>query len=1402
MVKEEFSANMKVAMSRIFLSHASADERQAKALKQWLTEQDPPLANEIFLDLDHQTGIKAGQHWKEALRKAGTRCEAVICLISHSWSDSLECRVEYRTAENLSKQIFCALLEESARSSTAVDLTRDWQHVLLFPDSGTVPTTSIDIDDGSNQIVFPTDGLIRLRDAIRGAGIGAESFVWPPPRDEHRSPYRGWEPLEEVDAAVFFGRDEEISKGLDALRDMRIQGLATLFVVLGPSGTGKSSFLRAGLLPRLRRDDRHYFILDPMRPRRNALTGEDGFAKSLAATRVRFELPEGPLGDIKRACTAGDWHRIAQWIEEVQHAAAQRCLADSDGASDSPPVALLPLDQAEELFNSDAGPEAGRFLDMIAHLASHPTLGLIVCATIRTDRYTALQTAPQLAGVSSQLFDELRPMSESHFSEVITKPAKRSTEGGRQLTIDPALVNNLAEEASSGADTLPLLALAMARLYEDYASTGTITVDHYANVGRMAKIVQAAVDEVLSGDPAEREEQLRVLRSAFIPWLAGVDSESERPYRRTAKTSELPTASRPLIDALVSKRLLVKDELGGDTIVEVGLESLLHHWDDLRRWLDEENQRLKESDALVRTAHGWHTHRENESWLLSGSRLVEAEQLLEDPTFHDSLSEIEPFVEASRARENQRLEAERLALEERVEVAERLAKTEVEARKEAEAHSRTLRKRSRILALVLTVAIVLGLMALSYYRSADRQATLATAAVVVDRAQTEQIVGRQSTLQYLAASKLRGDEADETRLNLAGVDASLGSAQKIVDIPGTSVKTAFTDNGPVAVSLTPAGIRRWSLSTGAPIGDPIPTTPPENVALSPNGELIAARFLTTIDIIDFASGRRLRTLESRDGFNGAVAFSPDAQTIVAALNGQLTEAWRTRSGDRLWMRGGHISDVFTIAFSATGDKIATTGYDDRIVMWDTATGHQDYSFPTSHQDLIRGLAFSPRGDMIASGANDYKIKLWRLEPRGQARFISELDGNTGTVLALAFTHDGSTIVSGASDQTIRLWDATTGAQTGQPLIAHSMPVVDLRFSSSGQDMESMSTDGTVRLWNTNQLIPDTGHESAVYAIAFEQDGSLITAGQNGTVRRRFPHDIGIIPTPTKQFLPSQSATISSKGAIISFGDLPPALFPPGETTPKILTPGEADVSAAVFSPDGSYLATGTVDGVISVWNVPRGDLYKTFSGPAHRAHKITALAFSPDGHTVASAEFGNDVWFWNLKNDTDGGRPLVAQRDTIRTLAFSPDLKTFATGSADNTIELWDLSAHSKTHTLKGHTGQVNDVRFSRDGKLLASSSIDRTIRLWDVMTGRDLGKPLAGSTDSVLKIAFSPDGKLLASAGRDGTVRLWHVPTADPQTAICTKLAYDISPQEWQDWVSANIDPRQVCPNLPQPPS
>ncbi|MET1034062.1 MAG: TIR domain-containing protein [Arthrobacter sp.] len=1176
-------------VSRVFLSHSSRNSAEAIALKRWLVERDPGLAEEIFLDLDRDTGIAPGERWKRALRQANERCEAVICLLSTHWETSSECLAEYRTAENLGKLILCARLEPLNREG----ITGEWQRCDLFGDG---PATEIPVGDTGSSVSFQTDGLLRLHRGLRRAGIGAGQFAWPPPEDPERSPYRGWEPLEEADAAVFFGRDAQIVRGLDALRGMRASAVESLFVILGPSGAGKSSFLRAGLLPRLRRDDRHFLVLRIVRPGRDVLTGERGLARAVHDLRSDVGLRYPALGDIKDACLRADAELVARWLAEARQAARTRLLDETDGLPW--PTVVLPLDQAEELFGADAGPEAPRFLGLLAHLTSRgdgSAPAMVVACTIRTDFYGSLQAAPELGRLKSVVFDELRPMPPANFKEVIQGPAARASAAGRPLAIRADLVERLLRDSAHGADSLPLLSLTLALLYEDYGGTGELTLEAYESMGGMSRVVQTQIDSVLARDPVVRKSQLDRLRTAFIPWLATVNADNDQPMRRVARRADLPAEARLEIDALVAKRLLVQDERDGEVLIEVALESLLRQWGDLAGWLAAEREDLKEADTLERAAEAWVRNRRNPAWLLEGERLGSAEDLASKPGFRDRLSHAREYLSASRAREDRRIAEEKRRKDAELSAAR-------EKQQLAEDHASALRRRSHVLRAVLAATVLIALVAIAGFFQASQAQRVAT-----DRAREATALQLTAEGQAMLAGATPGGELLGMQQMLAARalkrtpqgDRAIASAvvtqrdvHKMVEV-GTPVgSVVFDPDGRVVVSGNSGGsVQRWDAETGQPVGD---------------------------------------ALTGHDGAVRAVAHSPDGRRIASAGADGTVRLWDAGTGQPVGEPlTGHRGAVHAVALSPGGRLIASAGADGTVRLWDAVTGGPVAPPMSGHQGAVNAVAFDADGRLIASAGDDRTVRLWNADT---ARSAGEpLTAHKNWVMSVAFSPDGRRIVSGSADYTLVLWDTLERRPIGEPLTGHGQEVFSAVFSPDGRRIVSGMGDGTVRLWDAEAAVP-MEHGAWVFGIGTSADGRLIASGGgDGSVRLwnagtgraaggpLAGHDGAV-----------NSVAFAPDGRLIASGgaDKTVRLWN-AETRQQIGKPlagHEASVKSVAIGPDSRRVASGSDDRTVRLWDTGTG----TAIGDPSTGHwdEVNGVAFTPDNLRIVSGSRDSSVRVW------------------------------------------------------------------------------------------------------------------------------------------------------------------------------
>jgi AAA ATPase domain len=348
----------------------------------------------------------------------------------------------------------------------------------------------------TTRICEPESSKLRHFNALEKAGLDPRFFAWPPESEKDRAPYRGLRPLESADAGIFFGRDAPIVEATDRLRGLRAASAPRLFVILGASGAGKSSFLRAGLLPRLARADAHFLPLPAIRPEQAALFGENGLIGALEKI-----LPSRTRAELREAIRAGA-PVLRPLLTELANAAFQRTLADA--ASAAPPAIVIAVDQAEELFRAEGAEEGVALLSLLRDLAIEDAPAVIVLFAIRSDSYDELERAKPFEGFAQSTLP-LLPMPRGAYKEVIEGPARRLNEAGGRLSIEPRLTEHLLGdiERGGGKDALPLLAFTLEQLFREYGAAAALRLADYESFGGIEGAIEKAVERVFKAADAD-----------------------------------------------------------------------------------------------------------------------------------------------------------------------------------------------------------------------------------------------------------------------------------------------------------------------------------------------------------------------------------------------------------------------------------------------------------------------------------------------------------------------------------------------------------------------------------------------------------------------------------------------------------------------------------------------------------------------------------------------------------------------------------------------------------------------------------------------------------------------------------------------------------------------------------
>jgi len=1168
-----------------------------------------------------------------------------------------------------------------------------------------------------------------------------------PGKDSADSPYPGLAAFDEETAQWFHGREQLIARLVTRLRQ-RLQGLSMVLVV-GASGAGKSSVLRAGLIPGL--DTGALAVPGSERwPRKVMKPGPTPLRE--LAVRLANRL-------------GGDSVEIAEKLRQNPNNAALilRQVLDFDrrrrdgAAADRPEPAteagrlVLVIDQFEEIFTQcEDGLERQRFVDAICAAADGqpgapaPALVVLVLRAGFVEHCTA---HPALGPALSDQFI-VGPMNIRELREAIEAPARDAGLEVQQGLVESMLTDLEAVTSPDGDDgavatydpgKLPLLAHALRETWEgrERAERGghwVLTTKAYTAAGGIKGAVAKKADEVYQSFDADSKRVARILLEHMVSVRADAEDTRRRMTRAALLTevarSDLPTA-RQVLDRLERERLVTSDK---DT-VQLAHEALLRHWPALSEWLEEHRDWLRTLQRLSAGAQEWDSGGHHPDLLLRGTQL----------------SAVRAEVTEARRGELGRRENEFLRASER---------------------RRKRNDRLRLgVVMALTAALVaaagLGFVAKNNSAAAHRQQTIAQARQLAAEADARRSTDPEvALLLSLAAYRIAPTDTEAVNSLLSSQTGYFTA--RLPNIAGAVNAVAYD---PVAPLLAAAGqdnaVTLWSTAsddtgsenagTRAPVAMLSGDAPFYAVAFDPTGRLLAAAQQNGTTVLwDVATKTRLGTVGAGPDAVDTLAFSPDGTELATAGYAGTVWLWNVSSLKRVAEVGVRNGTISSVAFSPGGDRLAAACTDGEVRIWKTADLSARPQELVGHTGMVRSVAFNHAGTLLASGGDDTTVRLWDAKS-GAA--LGVLSGSAGPVRAVAFSPDGTELASAGEDDAVRLWDTATRLQIGA-LTGPANAVAGIAFSPDGHTLAGADTDATVGLWNV--AAPQKPGEIATAAVAAApgRAGLLATSGANQQTYlwRTSGHGLYATVGPTGGSATSNAG--SSSAASEASG----------------LSATGAATAGIAFSSDGRRLVTSVAGNGAAVWDVATGRRIRTLTADS----PVDAVAVRPakqgagdrSGGTddvIAAGGVNDSIYFWG-PGATAPSWSNALLGGPITTVAFSPDGTLLAAGSQDGTVLLIRVAvaggrlSANVVEQLSGSSGAVESVAFSPDGRTLAGGCADGTVRLWDT---RDPNKPaglttLFGQSQAVVGVAFSSDGSTLASSAADHTIRLWNV--ADPK--------------------------------------
>ncbi|WP_353258707.1 WD40 repeat domain-containing protein [Prochlorothrix hollandica] len=1175
------------------------------------------------------------------------------------------------------------------------------------------------------------------------------------------------------DPQYFHGRDSLTVQLLEAMVHH------PFLAVLGASGSGKSSVLRAGLIHQLQLGQ---MIPDSDRWRIHIVQPGGHPLLNLAFAFLDLNLPL-----VERAKQLGE---IETFLSQGRE--GMRRLIQASAA----PRLVLVVDQFEELFTL-CRDKAERllFLDCLLGaiaLAAEGRYGVPfhVVIGMRADFFSQC-TRSDYAALGEAIRHNhvtVPALTPGELQDAICKPAQQLG-----VTLEPELIQQMIADVAGASNALPLLEYTLTELWHQRRDR-QLQVTDYIRLGGIRGTLEKRADALYQQLNPEEQSAVQHIFLSLTQFGDGVTEDSRRRVFKQDLTT--PQFSPRLIDStlqrLANEKLVVTSAwappgtgLGEEEVVDVIHEALIRHWGLLRHWIETHRDDLRQQRELQEQAEQWFRKGKAPDYLLQGEALREALtfwlQWTEDsptataPAIHRPLSGlVQELLDASQQAQQQRHQV-----------------SQQQQQQFQQQRHQTQRAKLQLRTLALGAGGVLcgALLLIAAQRQAIDSQTIGSLTTEVRQALVDHQDLESQRLSLEAHQRWRTNLLTQWFQPSLGESVEAGLQQALYETHELN-QVGEHGGGIVSVALNPQGVSPQGLgpslnsppataAVSAPEASPVPR--PGGEGSNPTAFLATSGRDGRVQLWD-SQGQKLAELAQDQGEVYEVAWSPDGLKLATAGRDGTVRLWNAQGQPLVTLEPGGVVDpsgtrspVFDVAWSPDSRELISTGSDGQVYRW-SGEGTLLGQFK-AHDSWIYDVVYNPTGQRLATAGGDGLVKLWDLDGNLQGT----LDNDGSTVWSVAFSPDGQTLASASSDSQIRLWDRQ--GQLLRVLQGHRDRVLSVRFSPDGQTLASGSTDGTIHLWDLQGHVLQVfqGHGDWVYDLAYSAQGDvLVSSGRDGTARfwrltppvqqQQLAHPdrtLKVAYDPLGEFV----ATSSTNGSV--------SLWSSEGQPLKTLTGHQGWVLDLNFSADGQRLVTGGSDGMVRIWS-RSGQLLHTLPGDQGWVYEV---AFSPDGAFIASRGRSGTVRLWTAQGqllgqlsdnvDANGSSPIYS-------LLFSPDGTLLATRSQDNGVRLWQLPTREASTSgssalsfpvtlLKDHQGEIYDMAFTPDSEFVATAGADGTVRLWDLQ-----GKPrsvLRSNSAEIYSLSISGDGQTLATGSSDGSTRLW---TLDGQVTATLPTAQE----------------------------